>query len=155
MYELSVQGEFCAAHALLIGGVREPIHGHNFRVRACVCGAELDADGFVCDFHLVQESLGGILADLSDCNLQEHAAFAARSPTAEHIARHIHDALVGRLRGRLGDGAWVSSVSVTEAPGCEATYRMDREPGGGRTGGGRADGGRADGGRPGKEAERG
>ena len=134
MYELSVQGEFWAAHALLIGGEREPIHGHNFRVRACVCGAELDADGFVCDFHLVQESLGGILADLSNCNLQEHAAFAARSPTAEHIARHIHDALAGRLRGRLGEGAWVSSVSVTEAPGCEATYRVERAAVGGRAG---------------------
>lgn len=134
MYELSVQGEFCAAHALLIGGVREPIHGHNFRVRACVCGAELDADGFVCDFHLVQESLGGVLADLSNCNLQEHAAFAARSPTAEHIARHIHDALSQSLRGRLGGGAWVSSVSVTEAPGCEATFRVDMAAAGGRAG---------------------
>ena len=134
MYELSVQGEFCAAHALLIGGVREPIHGHNFRVRACVCSAELDADGFVCDFHLVQESLGRILTDLSNCNLQEHTAFAARSPTAEHIARHIHDALARRLQGRLGNGAWVSSVSVTEAPGCEAAYRVNRAAGGGQAG---------------------
>lgn len=134
MYELSVQGEFCAAHALLIGGMREPIHGHNFRVRACVCSAELDADGFVCDFHLVQESLDGILTDLSNCNLQEHVAFAARSPTAEHIARHIYDALARRLRGGLGGGAWVSSVSVTEAPGCVATYRVDRSAGDGRAG---------------------
>lgn len=125
MYELSVQGEFCAAHALVIGGVREPIHGHNFRVAACVRAAELDADGFVCDFHLVQESLSGILADLSNCNLQEHAAFGKRSPTAENIARHIHDTLARRLQGKLGVGAWVSSVRVTEAPGCEASYRVD------------------------------
>lgn len=134
MYELSVQGEFCAAHALVIGGVREPIHGHNFRVRACLCAAELDTDGFVCDFHLVQESLGGILADLSNCNLQEHAAFGTRSPTAEHIARHIHDAMARRLQGKLGGGAWVSSVSVTEAPGCEATYRVERTASGGHAG---------------------
>ncbi|CAG0981108.1 6-pyruvoyltetrahydropterin/6-carboxytetrahydropterin synthase [Anaerolineae bacterium] len=138
MYELSVQGEFCAAHSLVVGGVREPMHGHTFRVRACVCSAELDTDGFVCDFHLVQESLGGILADLSNCNLQEHAAFGERSPTAEHIARHIHDALAQRLQGKLGGVAWVSSVSVTEAPGCEATYRVERP---------------ADVGRAGKEAE--
>ncbi len=134
MYELSVQGEFCAAHALVIGGVREPIHGHNFRVRACVCAADLNTDGFVCDFHLVQESLGGILADLSNCNLQDHAKFERRSPTAEHIARCIHDALSRRLRDKLASGAWVSSVSVTEAPGCEATYRIERPTNAGWTG---------------------
>ncbi len=131
MYELSVQGEFCAAHALVIGGVREPIHGHNFRVCACVCAAELDADGFVCDFHVVQQSLGGILADLSNCNLQEHAAFADRSPTAENIARHVHEELSRRVQGKLARGAWVSSVGVTEAPGCLAMYRVERAAGGG------------------------
>lgn len=128
---MSVQGEFCAAHALLIGGVREPIHGHNFRVRACVSAGELDADGFVCDFHVVQRSLGEILDDLSDCNLQEHAAFREGGPTAEHIARHIHAELARRLGAALAGGgaaprAWVSAVGVTEAPGCEAIYRAER-----------------------------
>src|SRR5690606_34763268 len=30
MYELKVQREFCAAHALMIKGQREPVHGHNW-----------------------------------------------------------------------------------------------------------------------------
>lgn len=134
MYELSVQGEFCAAHALLIGGVREAIHGHNFRVRACVAARELDRDGFVCDFHTVQGSLGEVLADLSNRNLQEHAAFVERGPTTENIARHIFDALSERLDVAFGGQAWVSGVSVTEAPGCEATYRSDEHAGGRKDG---------------------
>ncbi len=124
MYELSVQGEFCAAHALVIGGAREPLHGHNFRVRACVSARELDADGFVCDFHTVSGALGEILDDLSNRNLQEHDAFRERSPTAENIARHIHAELAARLDDSMRGAAWVSSVSVTEAPGCEATFRV-------------------------------
>ena len=44
MYELSVESEFCAAHALLIKGVREPVHGHNFRVTLTLEAPSLDAD---------------------------------------------------------------------------------------------------------------
>ena len=43
-FALEVESEFAAAHAIMIGGVREPMHGHNWRVVVCVGGAKLDGE---------------------------------------------------------------------------------------------------------------
>jgi len=124
MFELNVSTEFCAAHALVIGGVREALHGHNFRVVAAITGPELDADGLLCDFHTVQDLLGAILEPFQNRNLNEVAPFDRLNPSAEEIARHIAHRLHESLDGALSPyGAKVSWVSVTEAPGCLAIYR--------------------------------
>ena len=64
MYELTVTTEFCAAHSLVIRGEREVLHGHNFRVVACVAGTEVDSDGLLCDFHLVEAVLKEVIEPL-------------------------------------------------------------------------------------------
>ncbi|QYU66529.1 6-carboxytetrahydropterin synthase [Leptolyngbya sp. 15MV] len=55
MYEIDVQAEFSAAHAIRIAGIVEPLHGHNWHVTATVVGPELDADGLLCDFHTIEQ----------------------------------------------------------------------------------------------------
>lgn len=122
MYEISVRTEFCAAHALQIGGVRERVHGHNWHVTAVVRGQTLDPDGFVCDFHTVQATLHEIVAPFHNADLDACEPFAGGvNPSAEQVARVIADALAARLDASLAPHAWVDRVSVTEAPGCEAT----------------------------------
>ncbi len=123
MYELEVHAEFCAAHAIVVGGVRERVHGHNWRVTARVEGSELDADGLLCDFHTVEGVLSGILEPWRNGNLNEMSPFDRLNPTAENVARVIGEALAEGLDEGLRPHAWVSSVSVTEGPGCVATYR--------------------------------
>lgn len=123
MFEISVTSEFCATHALLISGVREPVHGHNFRVTATVAGDNLDPDGLLCDFHTVEHELGKILSRYHNKNLNETEPFDKLSPSAENLARRIAEELSLRLASSLGATARVQSVSVTEAPGCVATYR--------------------------------
>lgn len=123
MFELSIEREFCAAHALVISGVREAMHGHNWKVTATVRGMELDPDGLLCDFHTVAEVLGSILSELDNRNLHEVEALRGKNPTAEVVACHIHGRLSERLDGALAPHARVWSVRVTEAPGCAATYR--------------------------------
>lgn len=113
--------EFAAAHAIVIGGEREPVHGHNWRVRAVVAGRELDGDGLLCDFHEVERELRSIVERHHNRSLNETPPFDRVNPTAEHVAREIGAELRRRLSGRLGKGVRVSRVSVTEAPGCEAT----------------------------------
>ena len=49
MFELSVEREFCAAHALVINGRREPVHGHNWKVQVVVGGEGLDHNDLLCD----------------------------------------------------------------------------------------------------------
>lgn len=120
MFRLTVQTEFCAAHAITIRGDREPVHGHNWRVEAVVEGPRLDGDGLLCDFHAVEAALLEVIGPLDNADLNE--ALAGINPTAENVARVICEGLARSLRGVLPPGARVARVSVTEAPGCRAEY---------------------------------
>ncbi len=123
MFELSVQTVFSAAHALMIAGQREPIHGHDWHVTATVAGAELDSDGLLVDFHAVEGMLADITGPFRNTNLNTTAPFETVNPSAENVARHIAVELGARLKKVAGGGARVESVRVTEAHGCAVTYR--------------------------------
>lgn len=118
MYELTVEREFCAAHAILIRGEKEPVHGHNWRVRVELAGETLDEDGLLCDFHEVERGLDRILARFHNRDLNATPPFDTLNPTAEHVARHLAESLAPGLPA----GVRLSRVSVTEAPGCTAAY---------------------------------
>lgn len=125
MYEISIGHEFCAAHALSIIGHRETLHGHNFRVTAVIAGDTLDDDGLLCDFHTVHDQLLELCKPYENANLHDHPPFDKLNPTAEHIAKVIADGLADRLDEALAPAARVHRVTVTEAPGCAATYIRD------------------------------
>ncbi|MHC5022410.1 MAG: 6-pyruvoyl trahydropterin synthase family protein [Planctomycetota bacterium] len=118
MYELSIERDFCAAHAITISGEREPLHGHTWHVTAAVAGEALDADGLLCDFHDLEAALDAIIDRLHNRDLGLTPPFDETNPTAEHVARHIADAMARQLP----EGVRLARVSVTEAPGCTATW---------------------------------
>lgn len=126
MYEITVERTFCAAHAILIRGEREPLHGHNWLIKATIAGDTLDQDGLVCDFHAVDRVLAEITEPFINRNLNDVPPFNDVNPSAEHVARHIAIELAARLKHKLAPGGWVRAVSVTEAPGCCATFRMEK-----------------------------
>lgn len=128
MFRLSVQTEFCAAHAITIGGTREPVHGHNWRVTLTIAGPTLDGDGLLCDFHAVQAALADVVAPLHNVDLNLTPPFDTTNPTAEHVARHIALGAGRALAGTLPPGAAVASCRVTEARGCAATYHPPTGP---------------------------
>lgn len=119
MFELTVTDEFCAAHAIVIGGRRETVHGHNWRVSVTVAGPHLDEDGLLCDFHAIERDLHAVIAPFHNGDLNATPPFDTVNPTAEHVARHIAQQLAPGLPGHVR----IAAVSVTEAPGCTATYR--------------------------------
>ena len=119
MYEITIERDFHADHALTIAGRTEPTHGHDWHVSVVVRGAELDEDGLLLDFHLLEQRLDRILSSLRDRELNRTGPFARINPTAEQIARHLADTLAPALPG----GIRLSRVDVTEAPGCTATYQ--------------------------------
>ena len=129
MFEISTETEFCAAHALSIAGRREPVHGHNFRVTVTVRSDRLDADGLVCDFHALERIVADTIGPWRDGMLNDRPPFDRENPTAEMIARRIGEsvsaALPGALSGGAARGVRLSSVRVTEAPGCAAVYRPE------------------------------
>jgi len=142
MFELSIESEFCAAHAIVIGGEREAIHGHNWCVTVTVGGTTLDSDELLVDFHALEALVARVLQPMNNRSLNDVPPFDRVNPTAEAVARHIalaveqglseHDrgagsgeqpAEAGSSRGS-NSGVGVISVRVTEAPGCAAVYRM-------------------------------
>ncbi|MCA9300876.1 MAG: 6-carboxytetrahydropterin synthase [Phycisphaerales bacterium] len=116
MYEIAVQDEFCAAHAIRIRGEVEPVHGHNWKVTVRVRGEALDEDGLLCDFHEVERVLHHLVDPWRNADLNR----SIENPTAEHVARHLGTAIASSLT--LPAGARLHSVSVTEAPGCATTW---------------------------------
>ena len=121
MFTIQVTHEFCSAHSIVLNGTSEPLHGHNFRTTATVIGSQLDDEGLLCDFHLLEKTLKEICDPFTNNNLNETPPFNALNPTAEHLAKHIADQLSIQLDSQIAP-AKIHSVSVTEAPNCIATY---------------------------------
>lgn len=134
MFEITIEAEFCAAHALVVAGVREAIHGHNWRVTVTVGALGLDADGLLIDFHQLQSDVAQILAPFHNANLNTIPPFDLLNPSAELVAKHIGDSVqVNLSRQQKSPQATgqnpnhhvrLVSVRVTEAPGCSAVYRL-------------------------------
>jgi 6-pyruvoyltetrahydropterin/6-carboxytetrahydropterin synthase len=115
MFELTVEREFQATHAITIAGVPETPHEHRWLVAVVVGGDRLDDDGLLCDFHEIERAIDAVIDPFRGGDLNAITAF---NPTAENMAKHIADTIkVVGLR----------SVSVTEAPGCTATVSLRRQ----------------------------
>lgn len=126
MFELEVERDFRAAHAITMGGRREPSHRHDWHVSVVVSGERLDADGVLVDFHVMERKLADVVDALGGRDLNRTPPFDEVNPTAEHVARHI----ARSMDGDLPPGIRLRRVSVTEAPGCTATYEAPRRDAG-------------------------
>ena len=108
MYELTVEGNFAAAHQLRgYEGSCEKLHGHNWRVQLTVRAGRLNQIGLAIDFKLLKKRLGIYLAQLDHTNLNELEIFQRQNPSSENIARWLcrqlgrDDALAGVKIGRV------------------------------------------------------
>jgi len=120
MFELTVQGEFAAAHALRdYQGPCERLHGHNYTVQIVVAGEELDERGLLVDFGELKQALNAVLDRLDHQNLNDLEAFAELSPTSEVLARYIYDELAPAIASL---GATLARVTVWETSRASATY---------------------------------
>jgi 6-pyruvoyltetrahydropterin/6-carboxytetrahydropterin synthase len=120
MYELTVHTGFNAIHALhMPDGRREPMHGHDWQVCIVLAAERLNEHGWVMDFHEAERLLRRITEPLHQTSLNDHATIGAGNPTAERVAGCIAEALLPELPA----GVTLRRVSVTEAPGCVATYK--------------------------------
>ncbi|MCK4533933.1 MAG: 6-carboxytetrahydropterin synthase QueD [Syntrophobacterales bacterium] len=119
MYEITVKKTFSAAHTLDIGGERENLHGHNFRVEATVASEKLNADGLVLDFRVLKKWVNEILEDLDHTFLNDLPPFSNISPTAENIARFIYNRLE---ENTVPMDLKVSRIAVWESENSKAVY---------------------------------
>ena len=132
-YEIAFQTVFAAAHAIVLpDGSLEPLHGHNWEVHVTVAGAQLDAIETVMDFHDLERIVRSVTGAWHNRSLNDCPPFAAGpaasgahphglaiSPTAERVAQQ----LAIQVAGQLPPAVQLQQVTVSEAPGCTATYR--------------------------------
>lgn len=121
MFSLRIERTFSAAHAIVLGGEREALHGHDWRVRMTVEGDQLDGDGLLCDFHLLERVLDSAISPLRDSNLNDVAVLAGINPTAENVALYLASTVAGDLPPAIGR----LRLAITEAPGCEAAVTQE------------------------------
>jgi len=110
MYYLKKTFTFSAAHRLALPyeSPCNELHGHNWAVTVHMRSKTLNESGMVEDFKRVKDAIQARFdhAVLNDILPQ---------PTAEHIARHIHDALAPHCY----------RVDVEESAGSAASYEED------------------------------
>jgi 6-pyruvoyl-tetrahydropterin synthase len=122
MYTVTVSAGFEASHNLqLPDGQWEPVHRHVWNVVVEFVGPKLDPTGTLVDFVAAQARLREITAPLANTHLNDWADLRGRNPSAERIAQ----ALSERLAADPALAATLHRVTVSEAPGCTASFVRD------------------------------
>ena len=122
MFEVSAEETFAAGHSLRnYHGKCENVHGHNYRVRVTLEGANLDHAGLLVDFVEIKRLLRAIIEKLDHQFLNDVEPFDKLNPSAENIARYIHDEVETGLQ--IPAGVRIESVKLWETDTCSATYR--------------------------------
>ncbi|HVX67289.1 MAG TPA: 6-carboxytetrahydropterin synthase QueD [Bryobacteraceae bacterium] len=125
MFEVSVEETFAAGHALRnYHGKCENVHGHNYRVRVVLEGAELDHAGLLVDFTEIKRVLRAIIEKLDHQFLNDVAPFDKLNPSAENMARYFYQEISGNLAVEREHPVRVAEVKIWETDTATATYRL-------------------------------
>jgi 6-pyruvoyltetrahydropterin/6-carboxytetrahydropterin synthase len=121
MYEIAVEMDFDAAHALRgYQGKCERLHGHRFKVVAVVQGKKLNDIGLAYDFTVLKKQLGEILVKYDHTNLNEVPPFNRINPSSENLAAAIYK----ELKKKLAEApVALDKIEVWESPQSRVTYR--------------------------------
>ncbi len=122
MFEVTVEQTFAAGHALRnYHGKCEDVHGHNYRVRVTVEGAELDYTGLLVDFLEVNSLITGAVGYLDQRFINALPLFDELNPSAENIAKYFYDKIHVGLKNEVP--IRISAIQVWETDTSSAVYR--------------------------------
>ncbi len=121
MYELSIEGNFSAAHQVKgYPGDCADIHGHTYRIEARIRVKKLDKIGMSLDFRVVKKALMRVLTRLDHKNLNNLPYFKRHNATAEHIAEHVFREMQKKFKT-------MHSITVWEGASNKITYYEKNE----------------------------
>ena len=123
MYEVRIDEEFSAAHALRgYKGKCENLHGHNWRVEVYVRGERLDEIGMLVDFRELKAATRRVMHHLDHRNLNELKPFDNEmNPSSEHLAGFILHEVAAQINN---ERVKVYKVRVWETPSTSATCEI-------------------------------
>jgi 6-pyruvoyltetrahydropterin/6-carboxytetrahydropterin synthase len=123
MYEVTVEHSFAAGHYLRnYRGKCENPHGHNYKVRVTLRGAELDKAGLLLDFKDLKEVMKAVIDRLDHQMLNEIEPFKELNPSAENLARYFYEQTNRRLKGLTNGRVNVKDVTIWETDATTALY---------------------------------
>jgi 6-pyruvoyltetrahydropterin/6-carboxytetrahydropterin synthase len=126
MFEVSVEDTFAAGHSLRnYRGKCENVHGHNYRVRITLEGADLDpVTGLLVDFVEVKRILRKTMAYLDHQFINDLPPFTVLNPSAENIAKYFCEEMQKGLdEGMAAVPVRIQAVTVWETDTSVASYR--------------------------------
>lgn len=123
MYEVTVEDSFAAGHYLRnYKGKCENPHGHNYKVRVTLRGAELDKAGLLLDFKDLKEVMKGVIDRLDHQMLNDIEPFTVVNPSAENLAKYFFDQANARLTSVTAGRVAVRDVTIWETDTTTARY---------------------------------
>jgi 6-pyruvoyltetrahydropterin/6-carboxytetrahydropterin synthase len=123
MFQVSVEETFSAGHALRgYKGKCENVHGHNYRVRVTVEGAQRDGIGLLCDFTHLKHAVREVISILDHQFMNDLEPFKTVNPSAENLAKYFYDEVAARLKN-LPPGAKITDTILWETDTSRAQYR--------------------------------
>jgi 6-pyruvoyltetrahydropterin/6-carboxytetrahydropterin synthase len=123
MYEVTVEDTFAAGHYLRnYKGKCENPHGHNYKIRVTLAGAELDKAGLLLDFKDLKDVMKSTIERLDHQMINEIEPFTVVNPSAENLAKYFYDETNVRLSKTTNGRVRVKDVTVFETDITTARY---------------------------------
>jgi 6-pyruvoyltetrahydropterin/6-carboxytetrahydropterin synthase len=123
MFEVTVEDSFAAGHYLRnYKGKCENPHGHNYKIRVTLAGAELDKAGLLLDFKELREVMKHVIDRLDHQMINDIEPFTAINPSAENLAKYFYDESNTRLQSVTKGRVRVKDVTVFETDTTTAKY---------------------------------
>jgi 6-pyruvoyltetrahydropterin/6-carboxytetrahydropterin synthase len=123
MYEVTVEDTFAAGHYLRnYKGKCENPHGHNYKIRVTLAGAELDKAGLLLDFKDLKDVMKNSIERLDHQMINDIAPFTEINPSAENLAKYFYDETNAGLSKVTNGRVRVKDVTVFETDVTTARY---------------------------------
>jgi len=123
MYEVTVEDTFAAGHYLRnYKGKCENPHGHNYKIRVTLAGAELDKAGLLLDFKDLKDVMKNSIERLDHQMINDIAPFTVINPSAENLAKYFYDETNTGLSKVTNGRVRVKDVTVFETDVTTARY---------------------------------
>jgi 6-pyruvoyltetrahydropterin/6-carboxytetrahydropterin synthase len=123
MYEVTVEDTFAAGHYLRnYKGKCENPHGHNYKIRVTLAGAELDKAGLLLDFKDLKDVMKTTIERLDHQMINDIEPFTIVNPSAENLAKYFYDETSVRLSKVTNGRVRVKDVTVFETDITTARY---------------------------------
>ena len=123
MFEVTVEAGFSSGHYLRnYQGKCENPHGHNYKVRVTLAGAELDAAGMLLDFKLLKNVMRPVIDRIDHQMLNDLEPFTVLNPSAENLARYFYQQTNVQLHEMTSGRVRVKDCTVWETDTTTATY---------------------------------